>query len=32
MDIFQTGVTFIRWQKWFMETGLYTVVYITVVI
>ena len=21
LDIFQTGVTAIRWRKWFMETG-----------
>ena len=21
LDIFQTSVTSIRWQKWFMETG-----------
>ena len=21
LDIFQTGVTFIRWQKWFTETS-----------
>ena len=21
LDLFQTGITFIRWQKWFTETG-----------